>query len=45
MEEINDVSDDHPSVIKGLFFIISSEETELKFMVISFDLMRNYPVI
>ena len=33
MEDINDVSEDNPSVIRGLFFIVTPEENDIQFRV------------
>ena len=42
MEEISDVSEDHPSIIRGLFFIVTPEEVDLKFMVYSHVFMKKF---
>ena len=33
MEDINNISEDHPSVLRGLFFIVTAEENDIKFRV------------
>jgi hypothetical protein len=38
MEDINDVSEDNPSVIRGLYFVVTAEENDIQFRVFFFKL-------
>lgn len=35
MEEIHNATEAHPSVIRGLFFIVTPEENEIEFKVLN----------